>query len=132
MTTELAEQICVIDWANLHAARVPALGLLYAIPNGGKRHKKTAMDLKKSGTKKGIPDLQLPAARSVWHGLWIEMKVGRNKPTPEQVEMMASLIAEGHRVEVCYSAERAIEAIYHYLGMTCRCELCLSFLSPHK
>lgn len=128
MTTELAEQILTIDWANLHVNRYPALRLLHAIPNGGKRPIKTAVDLKRSGTKKGIPDLSLPVARHGAHGLWIELKVGRNKPSPEQVEMMAALIAEGHRVELAYSAERAVEIIYCYLDMACQCELCLSLL----
>lgn len=128
MTTEHAEQALVIDWKNMHVARYPVLRLLHSTPNGGKRHIKTALALKAEGQVAGIPDLQLPVARHGSIGLWVEMKVGRNNPTPEQVEKMAALRAEGHLVKVCYSAEAAVETIYHYLGMDCRCELCLSLI----
>lgn len=126
--SEHTEQVAVIDWKNTHVNRYPVLRLLHANPNGGKRHIAVAVKLKQEGTVAGIPDLQLPVARHGHHGLWIELKVGRNKPSPEQVEMMAALIAEGHRVEVAYSAERAVEVIYCYLDMACQCELCLSLL----
>lgn len=43
--------------------------LIFAIPNGGYRDKRTAEKLKAEGVVSGVPDLFIPAWR-----LWIEMK----------------------------------------------------------
>ena len=49
---EDAEQRIIFQWAAMETAARPELGLLYAIPNGGKRAIKTA---EKAGCKKGRP-----------------------------------------------------------------------------
>ena len=43
---EDAEQRIIFQWATMETAARPELGLLYAIPNGGKRAIKTAIALK--------------------------------------------------------------------------------------
>ena len=50
---EDAEQRIIFQWAAMETATRPELGLLYAIPNGGKRAIKTAVALKKQGVKRG-------------------------------------------------------------------------------
>ena len=57
---------------------------LIAIPNGGKRNPREAGRLKAQGVKAGVSDLLLPFSSQGAHGLWIEMKAGRNKLTPNQ------------------------------------------------
>lgn len=42
---------------------------IFAIPNGGDRHRITAAKLKAEGVSRGVPDLFIPSMR-----LWIEMK----------------------------------------------------------
>ena len=71
---EDAEQRIIFQWAAMETAARPELGLLYAIPNGGKRAIKTAIALKAQGVKSGVPDMCLPVARGAYHGLYIELK----------------------------------------------------------
>jgi len=116
--TEHSEQVALFDWAEKNESRHLQLGLLFAIPNGGKRHIVTAKNLKASGTKPGIPDIFLPIAnRHGKHGLWIELKVGKNKPSKNQLWWIHSLRAEGYAVEVCYGFLQAQAAIINYLGL---------------
>ena len=63
--TESAEQIAFVSWFE---STFPTV-LIFAIPNGGFRHKATAARLKAEGLRKGVPDLYVPKWR-----LWIEMK----------------------------------------------------------
>ena len=48
--------------------------LFYAVPNGGKRHIKTALNLKEEGVVAGVPDLCICEPNKYYHGLYIEMK----------------------------------------------------------
>lgn len=114
---ESGEQKVVIEWADLQACKYPVLRLLYHIPNGGYRPEKTARNLKKEGVKSGVPDLHLPVARNGKHGLWIEMKVNRNKTSKNQNKWIERLREQGHEVKVCYGANEAIKAIKTYLGI---------------
>lgn len=112
---EHQEQVALMRWAEYQARNRPELALLFSIPNGGLRNKVTAAKLKASGVKPGVPDLCLPVARGDHIGLWIEMKAGRNRPTPSQVAWHMRLSQEGHRVVVCWSWEAAKDAIEEYL-----------------
>ena len=117
--SEAQEQSRLIAWAN-EVSRLgvyPELSRLYAIPNGGRRDKAEAAHLKRQGVKSGVPDLHLPVARGNYHGLYIEMKVGKNKPTKNQKEWINALKASGYAVEVCYSAAAARQVIIAYLQL---------------
>lgn len=71
--------------------------------------------MKAEGLKAGVPDLHLPVARCGFIGLWIEMKVGKNKPTDKQGRWSELLRAQGHRVVVCYGSSAAIDVLREYL-----------------
>jgi hypothetical protein len=43
------------------------------------------------------------------------MKVGRNRPTPDQRRWLEFLAGQGYRTAVCFSAAEAIEVITRYL-----------------
>lgn len=116
-SSESDEQKVVIEWANIQACKYPVLRMLYHIPNGGYRPGKTARNLQKEGVKPGVPDLHLPVSRNRKHGLWIEMKVGKNTTSKNQEKWINRLIEEGHEVKVCYGADEAIKAIKEYLGI---------------
>ncbi|MBU0991826.1 MAG: VRR-NUC domain-containing protein, partial [Proteobacteria bacterium] len=72
--SEHMEQVLLVNMALKHEKEIPELKLLYAIPNGGQRHKAIAQKLKMEGVKKGVPDLCLPVAKKPYNGLYIEMK----------------------------------------------------------
>lgn len=115
--SEHAEQRDLITWAQMHYAGYPILRCLYAIPNGGARHKAVAGKLRAEGVRPGVPDLHLPVPNANKCGLWIEMKAGRNKPTPHQLDWHERLRKIGHQVNVCYSWHEAAGVICDYLGL---------------
>ena len=112
---EHAIQAAVIRWAKLQSGAYPSLRTLYAIPNGGKRHIRVALKLKREGVKAGVPDLHLPVARGGFIGLYIEMKDDDGVLSKSQKEVIPLLIAEGHLVEVCRTIESACELLRAYV-----------------
>lgn len=117
MKGEDLEQATLIQWCNLQSCKYSELKLIFAIPNGGYRNKAEARKLKATGTKSGVPDLFLPVPRSQKYGLFIEMKVGRNKCTDNQKKWIRALMEQGYEVKVCYSCEEAIQVIKRYLNI---------------
>lgn len=92
--------------------------MLYHVPNGGLRDKRTGAEMKRLGVKAGVPDLCLPCARGKYHGLYIEMKrLKDSKTTKEQEEWHRMLAAEGYMIAVAYTCEEGIETIRKYLKM---------------
>lgn len=114
-SSESEEQKVLFDWAALQSAAYPDLKFMYHVPNEGKRTKYTGNLLKREGLKKGVPDICLPTPKGKYHGLYIEMKFGKNKPTKDQLEYLVYLGGQGYRVAVCYSAAEAIDLILEYL-----------------
>lgn len=117
MGTEAEEQMCIFRWADYMGEQKPELKLLYHVPNGGKRDIGTAKKLKSEGVKAGVPDIVLPVARGGYHGLYIELKVGKNKPTALQKEWLERLKQEGYYTTWCMGSKAAIQVIEDYLQM---------------
>lgn len=114
---ESDEQKALFRWAALAQGKYPDLVLMYHIPNGGSRHPAEAANLKAQGVKAGVPDICLPVPRGAFHGLYIEMKYGKNRLTQSQKDWLAALIHQGYAVHVCYTMESARVAIVNYLGV---------------
>jgi len=115
--SEHDEQAALFRWAAMSEARWPELRWLFAVPNGGHRHKATAGRLKAEGVKAGVPDVIFPIPFGPYAGLAIEMKHGKNRPTASQVAWLDGLAAAGHCTAVCYGWEEARAVIEHYLGL---------------
>lgn len=113
---EAKEQEVIFTWARLQKGMFPELDLLYAVPNAAKRSPQVGAMMVRQGLKSGVPDMCLPIALGKYNGLYIELKVGKNKPTDNQNEWIDKLRKYGHKVEVCYGAESAINALKQYLG----------------
>jgi len=113
--SEHEEQKALFDWANWEAKKYPELNRLFAIPNGGSRHLLVAKKLKAEGVKAGVPDIFFPLPKKPYHGLWIEMKYGKNKLTKEQEKWLNFLNERGYKAIVCYSSEEAIDVIRGYI-----------------
>ena len=93
---ESVEQTNLFRWAAYEQGKYPELKLMYHIPNGGSRNRLEAANLKKQGVKSGVPDICLPVARGAYHGLYIEMKVGRNKASENQTQWLSDLNEQGY------------------------------------
>src|SRR5690606_27339000 len=94
---------------------VPSFAL-FAVPNGGARDVITGSKLKAEGVRRGALDLVLAKPTARFSGLFLEMKVGSNKPTPEQDQFITYLTGAGYRASVHWSADSAIKEIQWYLG----------------
>lgn len=112
--SETTEQIALFNWAKRTESILPELALMYHVPNEGRRTNGSI--LKAAGLKSGVPDVCLPVANNGFHGLYIELKFGKNKVTKAQEEYMAMLGAQGYKTAVCYGAEEAGEEILAYLS----------------
>ena len=102
-------------WADLQKKKYPELDLLFAIPNGGARHIAVARKLKAEGVKSGVPDLFLPVARLGYHGLFIELKAGKNKLSENQIAWLEALEDEGYLAQACWGFDEAVDMILWYL-----------------
>ncbi|PTW53583.1 VRR-NUC domain-containing protein [Breoghania corrubedonensis] len=120
--SEHEEQAALIKWADFSYAKYPDLTMLYAIPNGGDRHKATAAALKAEGVVAGVPDLHLPVARGLYHGLYVEMKReglrhhARGGRSFDQVAWHKALRNRDNAVCTCYGWVAASKAITAYLN----------------
>lgn len=116
--TERAEQKALVAWARTWSSAVPELATLFAVPNGGHRDKRVAAQLAAEGVLPGVPDLFLPVARGMHHGLFVELKRARGgRLSPAQRAMIERLSAAGYRVAVCPGWDAARDAIVRYLGL---------------
>ena len=109
--SEASEQEALMQWAT-----IKGYDLLFHIPNGGSRHPAEAMNLKKQGVKKGVPDLFLPVPRGGFHGLFIEMKATKGRLSIEQKAWLGALVELGYQAVVCYGFDDARKAIEGYMA----------------
>lgn len=118
---EFQTQCALIQWLAYEIKNYPELAWLYAIPNGGKRHKAIAAQMKAMGVKAGVWDLCLPAARihqdRVVHSLYVEMKTLDGELTPAQRDFGVYLQRAGFATSVCRTAAEARDKILGYLNL---------------
>lgn len=108
-------QCNAVQWFRLNYPK----RVILAIPNGGLRNIRVAMKLKREGVRAGVYDLfvpepQLGGDNGLYHGFWIELKVGYNKPTKEQQEFMLLMEARGYKTQVCYTLEEFMNCVNNY------------------
>ena len=115
MKGEALEQSMLFQWCELQKGKYPMLSLLFAIPNGGSRPRLEAINLKKQGLKSGVPDIFLPYANKKYHGLFIELKYGKNKASEKQKEWINKLNEQGYKAVVCNGFDEARNTIEEYL-----------------
>jgi hypothetical protein len=90
-------------------------GVTFAIPNGGSRHLLEAVNLKRCGATKGVPDTFMCISNKTACGLFIEFKAGNNKASKEQMSMMEKLRDNGYECHIVYSLNEAREVVSKYL-----------------
>lgn len=113
--SEHTEQAALFEWAEINESRYPELCMLYAVPNGGHRHKSVAIKLKAEGVKAGVWDISLDVARGQYNGLKIEMKFGKNQLTEEQRFWGSKYKIAHYQTAVCWSWTEAASRILWYL-----------------
>lgn len=117
-TSEDSIQKAILTWASYakHNGR-PLSDYLVHTPNGGGRSPGEGYNFKKMGVKKGYPDLILDIAKGGYHGLRIELKkVKGSRTTPEQIERLEMLNAEGYYAVIAKGFDEAIQIILDYMA----------------
>lgn len=100
------------------AKYLDAKGLLWChAPNGGTRNIIEATKLKAMGTKSGVPDCLIFTRKGGFSGFAIELKVGYNKPSENQVQFMQQLENQGWLIVVSYSLDQCIALIDWYVSL---------------
>jgi VRR-NUC domain len=95
----------LLDWVLLPPA------LYSTFPSGwGKLSKMMAQTLRKSGLKPGMPDMIVFPGGGRCFG--IELKAGKNVPTPTQREMFDKMLQAGIRVYVARSVEQVWDILH--------------------
>ena len=113
---ESEQQIAFFNWCRVMSGNDPRLDTIFAVPNGGYRSKATAGRMKSEGLKAGVWDIFIPIQMGQHCGMWIEIKVGKNRLTPGQFAFR-NTVGDAYKWKVCYSWHEAVEATCDYLGV---------------
>ena len=78
-------------------------GLIFSVPNGGRRDPREAIKLKATGLLPGVSDLVVVTGSGLL--LWIEVKIDLGRQSPEQIEFQKRVEVLGYRYHVVKSLE---------------------------
>jgi len=114
---EFEEQVALMEWFAIQYPRE----IVIVSANGGSRHFLEAANLKRSGVRRGVPDLFMPVVNDDYAGLFIELKptivAGKSngRVTDEQFEVLSHLDSRGYKAQVCWGFEDASSTIKQYM-----------------
>lgn len=109
-------QKSIFEWCEWQKPRIPELGHLFAIPNGGKRHIVVAKKMKAEGQQAGILDTFLPIPNKKYHGLFMEVKRPGGKLSEAQSVWISKLESYNYMCAVVKSLEEAQHVLLTYIG----------------
>lgn len=89
--------------------------LLFAVPNGGSRHKIEAANMKRQGVKRGVADVILQIPKKGYASLCLEFKTSTGKQFPDQKEYQRQVEMAGSKYVIVRSVEQAIRELQLYL-----------------
>lgn len=90
--------------------------LLFAVPNGGSRHKIEAANMKRQGVKAGVADVILQVPKKGFASLCLEFKTKKGKQSRDQKEYQRQVEMAGSKYVVVRSVEEAIKVVLEYLN----------------
>lgn len=106
-------QTACVTWFRL---QYPRLGrLLFAVPNGHHRSKRTACVLKGEGVVAGVADMILLIPRGGYASLCIEMKTAKGRQTDLQREFQRDAELFGNRYVICRTFDEFRDTVNDYL-----------------
>lgn len=120
MPTELESEIQkkFFEFIAIFEGRHPELRMFFSIPNGANKGFTARRLFKKTGLRSGIPDVLGCIAKQGKHGIFLEFKREKSgKISENQRRWQHDLRSWNYQVEVCYSAEEAINVVIDYLDL---------------
>lgn len=116
-------QSALVDYANYRGVgnyliHIPNEQLIFSTKSGLTKRQKIGWwrKLKKMGFKKGASDLFLALPRGEHHGLWLEVKCPKNRPTPSQVEFLKIMRQQDYACDIAYGVDQGVVIINRYLS----------------
>lgn len=121
--SEHDHQVKIFEWADFAQRFYPELAFMTGSMAGVRLGMPAAMQAKRAGMKKDMPDIFLPAARQGYHGLFIELKPltrgiktpRRPAPTKGQRICLEALADLGYYACCRFGYRAAIDTIIKYL-----------------
>ena len=110
---EQAEHINVVNW--FHYQFPELADDFHHFANERRCSAQYGQLLKRMGVKKGVADFFLAFPLHDKAGLWVELKVGKNKLTKEQEAFLIRKSERGYEAKVVWGFEEAKTIILHYL-----------------
>lgn len=112
---ESETQIECVKW--FRRTYTPYARLLFSVPNGGYRTRRTAAIMKAEGTVAGAPDLILLVPRGSHCALCIEMKTSKGRQSPQQKAWQKDAESVGALYVICRSEEDFRSIIDRYMQL---------------
>lgn len=103
------------QWSQYHPI---AKDHLFAVPNGGTRNVREAVNMRAQGVRVGVSDYMLAHPSNGKAGLFIELKRSDktiSRLSADQAIWLARMERVGYATKVAYGAEEAIKAVEEYL-----------------
>lgn len=110
---EQVDHINIVNWFNYQFPELKED--LHHFANERKCTVMEGRTLKRMGVQKGVLDFFLALPLDGYSGFWLELKVGKNKPTAEQQAFMKRKTERGYLCACCWGFEAAKELILTYL-----------------
>ena len=105
-----------IQYAVINYIRANYPNTLFTIaPNGFKLPIGVAVQLKRMGYSAGTPDIIVLEPRSMFHGLFIELKSEKGRLSFDQLEWLRKLTERDYKAVVCHGYDEAVDSIKKYL-----------------
>lgn len=106
-------QTSIIKYLNLKYPK-----LLYCASAGGVRTSMTqAKKMKATGYVKGFPDLFIYEPREKYHGLAIEIKTIKGRPSKSQIDWKDKLNNKNYKAIITYGFDQTIKEVDKYLKL---------------
>jgi hypothetical protein len=90
--------------------------LWFHCPNEIKASPQYLKKRKLLGVKSGVPDVCILEPNKDYKGLFIELKVGYNKPSENQKKWIENLEKRGYKTLISYSLDEVIDVVNDYLN----------------
>ena len=116
-SSESQEQKAFIQECRWLANSIPEYGLVFKIPNEGKRTFAYAAKMKAEGMESGVPDVFCAIMRKDYGGIFFEFKSAKGKLSKEQEAWGEKLRAAGYLVFIVTSAKHAMLLLKQYLSL---------------
>jgi hypothetical protein len=119
--SETQEHCALMDWIrmhpNIHKYTIHIANERYLNVQSNPELWAVGSKLKKMGVKKGVSDFFFACPKGEYHGLWLELKAGKNKATKEQQDFINLMTSVGYLAVCVTGCDTAISFIKEYFSL---------------